>query len=240
LKTYQLREYLDISLSESLIKQVQLSNINPDDVQMIITEVNSLTINANSHFSLLDQFENTSLTNEQLSIIASGLEKVILETSFTGLSRYYYTVMPLWAEKGANVRILKVNHFDFTFFNNEEYTYEVLISENSESSLEFTLIGYPFISSYEIQVDDDTLIPYEIDIIDDDTLDALTEGVSIYETDTEIIYSLVVQVGVNGNQVIYHRTTQMLDGSSSTVYLFSENRLPVVEIIHQNIVSKGE
>ncbi|MDD3122995.1 MAG: hypothetical protein PHC62_05675 [Candidatus Izemoplasmatales bacterium] len=240
LRTYEVINYLDSELAMNVIDTFDMTNISSKDVTQIMYEYFPITIKAEDRFSLLDTFLLSGLSNEQLSIIASGIEKLILNTSFYGITKYHYQVAPSWAELGCNVRILKVNQFDFQFFNNQNFDYTVTISKIDNNSLQFSLLGYPSVSSYQVNINDSISIPFETISVDDESINALTPNVIIEETDTEIIYTVIDQVGVNGKQVLFSRTTTYQDSSQKTLYLMNENTSPVSQIIRQNIIVKGE
>lgn len=240
LRYYELNDFLDTSVSESVINTKIITNILPSDVTQIMAYGEDVLIPANTRFSLLGTLGSSNLTSEQLSIIASGLENLILKTSFSGISKYYYQEMPDWASIGSNIRILKVNQYDFQFFNNENLDYTLTFTQIDSSTIEFTLLGYPFVSDYDCVIDSSVQIPFETIIVDDDTITSTTANVMIEETATDWIYSVVEIEGVNGMQVIFTRVITDAFGDQHELYLMSENKLPVSAVIRQNIVSKED
>ena len=124
-KVYYLADYLDAQIADTVIDQIQISSILNADLEKIISEVDSITIATNSRFSLLNQMGELPLTNEQLSIIGSGIQAVSMNTNFNGFNFEQNYTFPDWAETGQNVRILKVNQFDFTFFNGFDFEYQI-------------------------------------------------------------------------------------------------------------------
>ena len=238
-KVYELSDYLDSSVESTILAQKNLLNVDAADVDYIIGEVAELTIYANERFSLLTQLGSLDLTNEQLSIIASGIQGVIINTNFNGFIFNQNYTEPIWATSGQNVRVLRVNNFDFTFFNDFDFDYSITISKVNSTTLSFTLTGYPYISDYQTASVFQVSIPFPTIYIDNPDIDDLTPGVIVTETDTEYIYHVLIQSGVDGQVVFFMRTTTRLGESSETSRLFSEQLLPITAIYYENIVEKG-
>ncbi len=237
-KVYELSEFLAPQLASAVLHEVQVNQILADDVNQVIAEVQTFAIDANSRFSLLEKLGDLSLTNEQLSIIASALQAVSLETHFNGFIFEQNYTLPSWALSGQNVRILRVNEFDFTFFNQCDMNYEVSIEKVNATTLNFKLIGYPFITTYETTSVFQVAIPFQTIYVQDDDLDEFTPGVIITETDTEYIYQLLIQAGVPGQVTFYMRSGTRPGGIVTTTRLFDEQMLPTQAIYYQNIVDK--
>jgi len=237
-KVYELSEFLAPQLASAVLHEVQVNQILADDVNQVIAEVQTFAIDANSRFSLLEKLGDLSLTNEQLSIIASALQAVSLETHFNGFIFEQNYTLPSWALSGQNVRILRVNEFDFTFFNQCDMNYEVSIEKVNATTLNFKLIGYPFITTYETTSVFQVAIPFQTIYVQDDDLDEFTPGVIITETDTEYIYQLLIQAGVPGQVTFYMRSGTRPGGIVTTTRLFDEQMLPTQASYYQNIVDK--
>ncbi len=238
-KTYPLCQFLDPVLAENVIDSTQISNINPTDVSTILSQIGTISITGKQRFSLLDALKHTSLSNEQLSIIASGIQKITMNTSLYGFVFQSYQTLPSWAEAGKNVRILKVNQYDFSFYSNLVYPLSIRISGVNTTSLQFELLGYPFITAYSTAAVLQTIVPYDTVYIDDETLDASTPGIIIFEdTDDAITYHLLIKAGVNGSVVSYIRTIVKLGENPMTQRLYNEETIAINAIIHQNTVEK--
>lgn len=239
LKSYHAEEYLSLESKDSIIDSFVMNSITPLNVTAISSTVSQIDIPSFSRFSLLSSLSDKSLSNEQLSIIASGIEKVILKSYFSGITKSQYINLPSWATPGGNVRILKVNHIDFQFYNDLELAYYITIELENSTSLRFTLHGYPNSDSIDIDVSDDIILPFETQIFPDNTINALTDGVVIEETLTTWIYSIVDQVGKNGYLREYTRILTDASGTIESKFLMNEYSSPITEIIRQNIVTKG-
>ena len=237
-KTYELSDFLDTVLFENVIDTTTLTNISSTDVDAIISKVAAIEIAEQGRFSLLNQIGGLGLTNEQMSIIASGLQGVVMNTNFNGFIFVQNTVTPTWAMPGHDVRILLVNQFDFTFFNSLGYGFTLTIEEVNDSTLLFTLLGIPYITEYTSESLVQISIPYQTLYINDETIDETTPGVIITETDDEFIYRILIQSGVNGEVVFFNRTTTETGKDPVTIKLFDEQYLPVDEIYHEHIVEK--
>jgi hypothetical protein len=208
------------------------------DVDQIIEKISSIEIPKQRRFSLLEQIDDLGLTNEQMSIIASGLQGVIVNTHFNGFIFEQNIETPSWASPGQDVRILRVNRFDFTFFNSLDYGFSLEIEEVNNNTLSFSLLGIPYITTYTSEFVVQATIPYQTIYIDNDTINELTPGVIITETDEEFIYRVLIQSGINGEVIFYNRTTTVTGSAPVTIKLFDEQYLPVDEIYHEHIVEK--
>lgn len=238
-KTFDLSAYLDQALRNFVIDTAMISNIDPDDIAAISESVDQLEIGANSRFSLLSSLEGKNLTNNQMSIIASGIQKITANTSFSGYVFEQNYTLPLWSEEGMNVRIMLVNKYDFSFYNDLAYTFVVEVEQLAPDTLAFRLKGYPFITTYTTEAIIHDPLPFQTIYQEDTGLGPLTPGVEVTETDTEYIYDLVLQQGVDGKIVTYIRTAVSADGTTTSERLYDELYDPVNEIIAENIVEKG-
>ena len=237
-KTYDLAIFLDENLQDHIIDSTTVTNILGTDVDAIISLVTEIIIPEQSRFSLLDQIGSLNLTNEQLSIIASGLEGVSKNTNFNGFIFDQYNTFPSWVTPGQNVRILKVNQFDFTFFNDLDYGFKLTITELNDTTLSFVLSGIPYITLHESEAVHQAVIPFETIYIENLLIDELTENVIITETAEEFIYRVLIQSGVNGEVIFYNRITTVFGEDPVTIKLFDEQYLPVNAIYHEHIVEK--
>ncbi|MFH0767635.1 MAG: hypothetical protein ABII85_02675 [Bacillota bacterium] len=238
-KVYELSDYLNNAIAITVLDQTEVSNINSSDVTAIISQVTDLTINANERFSILDQIGQLNLSNEQLSIIASGIQGIVLNTNFSGYIFEQNYTLPAWASSGQNVRILRINDFDLSFFNGFDFDYHILIEKVNDTTLSFTLTGYPLITTYETTAVFQVEIPFQTIYIDNPDIDEFTPGVIITETDDEYIYHLLIQDGVVGQVTFYLRTVTRLGASSEVSRLFDEQTLPINAFYYENIVEKG-
>jgi cbb3-type cytochrome oxidase subunit 3 len=236
---YDLEDYLNDSLATSIIQSTTLEDLTESDVDHIVSLASEITIEPISRFSILELFGETDLTNEQLSIIASGIETLTLPTSFTGFDFHANPQMPVWGRLGANVRILKVTGYDFSFYNDLKYGFTIEIEKSSATTLTFRLLGYPFVTAYEGDMVLGTTIPFEMIFLADDSINVATPGVIVIDTVEDTTYRLLVQTGVDGS--VYHgiRTVTPPGGTPFEVQVFSEQYLPLNETYRENIVPKG-
>ncbi len=237
-KVYNLIDYLDQTVAMSVIDQTEMNFITNSDVNAIISQVSTIDIAANERFSLLDQLSYLPLTNEQLSIIASGIQDVTMNTNLIGFVFEQNYTLPIWALGGQNVRILRVNQFDLTFFNGFDLDYQISIEKLNDTTLEFTLLGYPLVTEYETVPVFQVSIPFQTIYIYNEDINELTENVIIIETDTEFTYRVLIQTGIEGYVSFYMRTETRLGEVSTTSRLFDEEMLPINEIYYENIVEK--
>lgn len=237
-KTYSLNMYLPATLAEGVISDSLIQNIAVNDVNAILSTVTTLTIDPLSRFSVLKELGTTPLSNEQMSIIASGLQDLSKSTSFNGFVFDQNLSMPVWAEPGKNVRILKVSQFDFSFYNPLDYALNVNISAPTSTSLAFALTGLPFITDYVTVSEQQIVIPFTTTINYDATLNETTPNVLIEDTDTETIYRVLDQAGVNGGILFYLRTGTRADDTTKTTRIFVEQYPQVPAIYRENRIAK--
>lgn len=214
IKAYQLEDYfVESAFNQSLYFDV-VSGINSADVTQIIGQIGTITIEPNSRFSLLETLKDYDLTNEQLSVIATGMLKVLTHTHMNGFMFHTYPEESLWSTLGYNVRILKVNGYDFTFYNDDDYEYRIELNQSFLNAIEFNLKGYPQVFDYEVSVNKSATVPIDDIYIDNDELTGLTPGVVVETTDTEVRYVLLVEAGEEGGVYTVYRTVTKADGTS--------------------------
>ncbi len=238
-KTYDIKNYLTTELSQSVIDTVIIDDI-PEDLITEFNELNmsELVIPANMRFQLLEAFKYITVSNESLSIIASALQYLLVKTPVEGFIFQPHTDLPVWANKGMNVRILKINQYDFSFFNPLKENMVLEIEQKDADSIEFTLKGYPFLTTYEREVVLGPTIYRQTTYIDNPTLNAATPGIVVSETDTETIYTLTIVEGLDGFVTYYKRVVTPLDDDQTSVTLYFEQTLPVDETKEEHRVEK--
>ncbi len=237
-KVYSMSHYVVSTYQESVIDQTTLINISILDADQIMQYGSELIILQNKRFSLLSELSSLPLTNTQMSIIASGLLGVSGKVNFNGFLFEQNLTLPTWANYGMNVRILRVNQFDLTFFNQSQQDLKFVIERTSDTSLTFKLIGYPTITTYSFDTEVKIAIPYQTIYLPLNTLDENTPGVIITETDTEMTYQLLHQAGVLGSVLFFNRTMTVLGEDPVVIRVFSEQYLPINEIYYQHVVPK--
>jgi len=237
-KVYQLEDYLLPIYAQSVLDQATITTINPNDVSSIVSTITSINVPMDARFSLLNTLSQTSLSNEQLSIIASGILGVSGKVNFNGFIFEKNVAMPLWADYGMNVRILRVNQFDLTFYNYAMQNLTIEIEQVDASTLVFKLIGYPQITHYEFEKIEQAIIPFNTLYIADDSINETTENVIIIETDEDFTYRLLQQVGQTGKVVFFNRIIHKSGEAPMTIRIFSEQYLPVNEVFLENVVDK--
>lgn len=237
-KSYSLNAYIDPTLAENVIADTTIDDVAVADVGAILSTVTTLTIEPLSRFSVLDELGDTALSNEQMSIIASGLQDLAKYTPFNGFVFDQNLTMPVWAEPGKNVRILKVSEFDFSFYNPLDYALTVNISSSATDEVTLALVGLPFITTYATVAETQIIIPFTMVYNYDDTINELTPGVIIIDDTYETIYRVLEQPGIDGGILFYQRTGTLLDGSQVTTRIFTEQYALVPEIYRENRIAK--
>lgn len=238
-KTYDIKEYFSNELAESIIDTLNIDQLPLDVISDLIESgFEDLVIPANQRFYLIQALKDYDLSNETLSVIASALEYLLVKTPVEGFVFQPNQNLPLWVEPGMNVRILKVNTYDFSFFNPLMENLKLSIEQVNDDTLSFTLHGFPFLTSYERQVVLGPTIYHQTTWNDNTNLDETTEGVIITETDDEIIYILNIENGVDGYVTYYKRLVIPLEGDMKIYDLYYEQTLPKNATKEQNRVEK--
>ena len=84
-----------------------MTNINASDVEAIDNALDQIEILPKTRFSVLEILGPLHLTNEQYSVISTGMLNVLSKSHMNGFIFNTNPVTPLWATPGFNVRIFK-------------------------------------------------------------------------------------------------------------------------------------
>lgn len=239
IKDYQIEDYFIETAFDYTISSDIITGVNASDVTHIMSEIESIVIKPNARFSLLETLQNYDLTNEQLSVIATGMLKVLTPTHMDGFIFHTYPDEPSWATLGYNVRILKVNDYDFTFYNAFDFEYRVELNQQLLTTIEFNLKGVPQVFDYSTSITKQATVPIENVYIDNDTLDEFTPGVIVTTEDTETRYELLVESGVEGGVYTVYKTITDSDGDSRIVKLYDIYMPSKANIYELNIIETG-
>ncbi len=237
-KNYNLYHYLDDDVAKRTLSSAIVSQVAAADVDAILAAVEEIHIKAETRFSLLGALDDMGLTNDQLSVVASGLQAVIMPTPFSGIIRQQFLQPPTWAAPGKNVRILQVSQVDLTFFNPLNRDFTVRIEATAPTTLEFTLLGLPFAAVFSVEQVTDT-VPFKTTYIEDSSIGPDTFGVVIVEEGDKTIYRLLTQEGRQGAIMTFYKTIYHPDGTLETVFVLQDFDLPEERIYRQNTVVGG-
>lgn len=235
---YDLGDFMTDEMTDNVLNETHISGLNPADVTAIANSILVIEIKGNSRFSLLTELQNSNLSNEQMSIIASGIQNITAKTTFTGFVFEQHEILPSWAKSGSDVRILLVNNFDFAFFNNLELSYTIEIYKMSETELRFRLLGMPFVYSITVEAVTITDTQYQNIYTNNINLDQNTPNIIITETDYEYTYRLLINEGSLGRIIAFIRTTIDPNGNIVTTRLYFEQIAPINAHYEENIVPK--
>lgn len=238
LKQYQLANYFIENTNLTSLNEATLKDINNLDVNQIFQVVDQIVIEPHSRYSVLDQLGSLDLTNEQLSIISTGILKVIVESHMNGFIFNNNPEYPLWSSVGYNVRVLKVNQFDFSFYNSFEHTYQINIEKVGVTSLRFTLIGVPFVDTYNVTIEDKADIPRDTIYYENELLDEFTPSVIIEDTETETTYLLLLEDGYDGNIYYINRQTTDVFGITTQTKIYEQQYNAKSRVYDRLIVDK--
>ncbi len=239
-KEYSLYSYLDSSIFNTLLNVSTIKNISVNDINEITSAIEKINIPAKTRFSLLNAIGNSTLTNEQMSIIAAGMQSVIMPTGFSGIVRQQYLDPPLWGEIGKNVRILQVSKIDFSFFNPLDTDYVLKITRKGTNSLSFELYGLPFLAEYCVKSVTDDKIAFQTKYIEDLSIEPDMYNVDVVEYEFETVYRILEQEGQSGSITIFYRTVIHPDGTYETSSILQEFLIPRDQIYRQKTVDKED
>lgn len=238
LNNYDLINYFDDGVENTILSSSTMINLDNNDVTNITSKIVSLGIKKESRFYLLEEINGITLTNNQLSIIASGIQAVTMNSNLNAFIFEQNNILPSWGQEGMNVRILQTNTYDFSFYNDFDYSMSINITKNDDNSITFELIGYPFVCSYATINSEVTEVDFGTIYENNDTIDETTLGVITIETDDEYTYQLLSQVGVNGKIIKFEKTITYPDASTQTIILYYEEYEATAEIYQENVISK--
>ncbi|MBI9008399.1 MAG: hypothetical protein JEZ05_00065 [Tenericutes bacterium] len=238
LNIYYLEDYFNEGAENTVLSSFTLTNLSSVDVDAITDNITSFEIEELSRFDLLEQTTDFILTNNQLSILASGIQLVSKDSNLNAFIFEQNAELPSWGLEGGNVRILQTNHYNFSLFNTFNYSMTLTLSKNDANSITFELIGYPFACDYATAKVTVTDVDFNTTYIENDTLNAATPGIIATENDEDYIYQLLIQAGVNGRILKFERTTTYPDGTTEKIVLYYEEYHATSEIYQENIIAK--
>ncbi len=209
--------------------------INDSDIIADINTLENFTISGKSQFSLLSNDISNSLSNESLSFIASCLLNISLESHFNNFSYNKYEEYPTWADYAFNVRVLKNNNYDFSFYNDFENTYTIVFTMMDSTTVKVELLGLPYVNEYSFE-EEIISVEFSTIYVPDSSLVDIAYKVS--ETDEETIYQQEMSPGVNGEIHQFKRTILTPEGEQSTIILISDLLEPTSRVVAENIVPK--
>jgi len=224
-----LNDYLEASATQLVLIEKTYNLSDQTLVNMFPDEL-VFTIEKTSMFSLIEASSDYTFSNEMLSVLASMMLELTLESHFSNYQ--FYAVEDDTFD--VFVEIYQNNQIDFEFYNDYNQNYEIIISKN-QGTMTIQLIGSPYLNTYT-RTQETVLVPYETIYIDDSEL---TDSQYIVEdTEEYTLYQRLVVQGENGEITAYQRTIVRPGGSTSTIRLFFHRIGPVDEIIHENTVQK--
>ncbi len=236
---FDLNDYMRASEETITLASVLMDDL-PDDLVNDLRAIDAIDVAPNAVFSLLEATSGTDLDNDALSLLATMVLKTGLNAHFTDFSFDDDPGgSPLWADGGLYVPVKRENHFDFTFFNPFAQVYTFTIEPQGDKQILITLSGSPYVNTYTINKDTKQSIQYPTEYVTDATVDDTTDGVIISETDTEMIYRVLLQEGQNGTIYEYVRTVRTPGGTASDVVLLYQIDPPTPKLYAENVIPKA-
>lgn len=109
-----------------------------------------IMIEPSSRFHFLQSIQDQFLNTEELSLLATGVTAVALETNFTSFMKSNHTILPTdedndYAHYDTYVNVAQGK--DLSFFNPYDFPYKIMITK-SATSVTFTLVGIPYDKEY--------------------------------------------------------------------------------------------
>ena len=193
-------------------------------------------------FSMLKYFADSDLTNEQLSIIATGLANIIVESSFLSVEVEKSMLKPFCDSTVAAFMVVKPNNendkdtHDLSFYNPETYSFTVELVKSSSDTINFKLNGDPYVNKYVKNIKTEN-VDYKTTEILDPTIAATynkadTRYSVTYDDALKKWKVTYVEVpGVIGSMVNYNRDVIAVDGTVTTVTVYTVRNDYVQEVI---------
>ncbi|XXM72272.1 VanW family protein [Lysinibacillus sphaericus] len=137
-----------VVLAESVAENVEVT----PGLEEFLSAFSEIEIEPVSSFSLLKFVEDEhldSMTDEEMSVISTGLYEVLLYSGLEIVQRHYGRALPDYAELGFEARVAKELHQDFKFANPDSSSYIISFKIEGDS-LRFILEGPQL--PYEVEI----------------------------------------------------------------------------------------
>lgn len=195
------------------INTITISNVDSELYNLLESKLEnkSIEIKGDSYFSLNDYLSDTELNNQSLSIIATGIFELILTTNFNDIDKNNNDSLPVYADEGMDVLIDENN--DLTFYNPNKHSYQINIVV-IDNTIQFTLIGIPFICDYEVEI--------EKTVIQKDT---------IYRNDDSLPSGQIIEEGQDGMKIKLYRLIKQQDGKIIKMWVSDDIYLPINKVV---------
>ncbi|MCQ6273513.1 G5 domain-containing protein [Bacillus sp. V3B] len=123
-----------------------------DPVRNMLENIGEVEIAPMSEFSLLAQLEQSGIqynSAKMLSIMASAIYEVVLQTNFSIIERHISESLPGYAKLGYEAKINPERNIDLVFFNPNDSTYKLQFDWN-DHDLVVSLTGTSFLYEYKV------------------------------------------------------------------------------------------
>ncbi|MCA1031931.1 G5 domain-containing protein [Bacillus timonensis] len=143
----------------NVISKVNIQNTNTNTS---FGEIGEMLLPANESFSLLQFIENfqDEYTNEELSLLATGIYELIIPTNFKIVERHTSSVLPAYAKLGFEALVEK-GQKDLIIYNPNPFEYRISITVK-ENELQLELIGAQLLSEYKSIIEEEAIKPKTI------------------------------------------------------------------------------
>lgn len=121
-----------------------------------LEQMEDIVIGNNEQFSLLNtiQFpENLTTSNKELSIIATALYELFLQSNFIIAERQPHLRLPTYAEAGTDVKINRQKKNDLIVINKNDRSMRVEVAREDDDTLTAKLLATPTDVTYELDVE---------------------------------------------------------------------------------------
>ncbi|WNF35927.1 VanW family protein [Bacillaceae bacterium IKA-2] len=154
INNYLLEEYQEES---GTIATSYIHNLSPgNDLNELIRNLNGYKINPKEEISFLSMLEEVNFSlnnNETMSIAASAIYKVILETNFEVIERHTSSSLPEYSELGYEAYVSSDGN-DLRFYNPNSKPYTLVLRLQGKV-LSAAIEGYPLANSYIVNLKDE-------------------------------------------------------------------------------------
>lgn len=219
-----IESYVNIDTAKTnFLKEISLNynDDNFDDYQ------SNIEIFGNKQFSFLTMIKEKeiSFTDEKLSVLSTGIYKLIIDTNFNNIQKYISLECPYYTTPGYEAMTSVEYNLDLSFYNPNGNSYFIMVNyDDINSQLKFRLYGAPFINSITHENDIEILQPSDV----------YWYGTEYNNIELEENEEIIIEAGKLGYR---HRIYRIINNQSK-ILLKEDIYMPTYNLIIKNDSSK--
>ncbi|MCK7492320.1 MAG: hypothetical protein MZW92_12500 [Comamonadaceae bacterium] len=240
IKTYRLGDYLSAASADTVLAEIVLDGLAAGDVTAIVAAAGLIDVPAAGPLLAFGKVRRDGprqrATVDPRLRLASDHRRdpvSILPVSHPAPS------CRLGRRSASDVRILRANGLDFSFYNPMDFGYRFVVTAIDATSFRIALVGLPFVETIESVWERAAVVPFAVETIEDLTLDGSTPGVIVIDSDEETVYRVVVRAGIDGAIWFQNRTVTAPGAAPVVERVAIDERPSVAAIYRENTVPKG-